>query len=79
LSGIVPAAIALPTAHAAPQCDTTVGESIDSYLNRHPDVRQELDERGRQESPGSPNPALDFLNRHPDVRQALITLSQQCV
>jgi tRNA A37 threonylcarbamoyladenosine synthetase subunit TsaC/SUA5/YrdC len=72
------AAIALPTANADPQCNTTVGESIDSYLNRHPDVRQELAERGQAESPGSPNPVLDYLNSHPDVRQALITLSGQC-
>jgi hypothetical protein len=72
-------AVPLPTANAEPACDATVGESVDAYLNRHPDVRQELDKRGQQESPGSPNPALDYLNRHPDVRQALITLSQQCV
>jgi hypothetical protein len=78
LSVIVSAAIALPAANAEPQCDTTVGESIDQYLNRHPDVRQELAERGQAESPGSPNPVLEYLNRHPDVRQALITLSQQC-
>lgn len=72
--------LALPTANAQPQqdCNTTVGESIDSYLNRHPDVRRDLTERGRQESPGSPDPVLDYLNRHPNVRQALITLSQQC-
>jgi hypothetical protein len=67
-----------PVANAAP-CDQTVGESIDSYLNRHPDVRAELDERGRQEDPGAPNPTLAYLERHPHVREALITLSQQCV
>lgn len=74
------ALIAAPgvSADPGPQCDTTVGESIDSYLNRHPDVRQDLAERGQRESPGSPNPVLDYLNRHPNVRQALITLSQQC-
>lgn len=65
-------------AHAQP-CDQTVGESIDAYLNRHPDVRAELDEKGRQEDPGAPNPTLSYLERHPHVRQALITLSQQCV
>lgn len=81
LGAIVSAVIALPVANADPQeqCDTTFGESVDAYLNRHPDVRQKLASKGEQESPGSPNPVLDYLNRHPDVRQALITLSQQCV
>lgn len=66
-------------ANAAPQqCDQTVGESIDSYLNRHPDIRNDLAERGQQEDPGAPNPVLAYLERHPNVRQALITLSQQC-
>jgi hypothetical protein len=69
--------IALPAANA--QCDQTVGQSIDSYLTRHPDVKQELTSRGQQESPGSSSPLLDYLNRHPDVRQNLINLSQQCV
>ena len=75
-----PALLAAPPAGADPdpQCDSTVGESIDSYLNRHPDVKQELTERGRRESPGSSSPLLDYLNRHPNVRQALITLSAQC-
>lgn len=71
--------IALPAANADPQqCNTTVGQSIDQYLNEHPDVRQQLAAKGQQESPGSPNPVLEYLNRHPDVRQHLITLSQQC-
>ncbi len=80
LGASISAAPAVPTAHAGPDqgCDTTVGESVDSYLSRHPDVKQELTHRGQQESPGSPDPLLDFLTRHPDVRQALITLSQQC-
>lgn len=72
------AGILTPVANAAP-CDQTVGNSIDAYLNRHPDVRAELDERGRQEDPGAPNPTLAYLERHPHVREALITLSQQCV
>lgn len=82
LLGVIASAVmALPVVHAVPeeQCDTTVGDSVDSYLNRHPDVRQKLADKGQQESPGSPDPVLDYLNRHPDVRQALITLSQQCV
>jgi hypothetical protein len=70
--------IALPmasTANAA--CDQTVGNSIDSYLKRHPDLHQELQARSEAEG-GGPN-VIDYLNRHPDVRQHLIDLSQQCV
>ncbi|BBY56331.1 heme-binding protein [Mycobacterium koreense] len=79
IGAVAAAAVAFaPPVSAAPQCDQTVGESIDAYLNRHPDVRAELDEKGRQEDPGAANPALSYLNRHPHVRQALITLSQQC-
>ncbi len=77
LAGV--ALLLAPAANAAPQCDQTFGEGVDSYLNRHPDVRAELDEKGRQEDPGAPNPVLSYLERHPHVRQALITLSQQCV
>ncbi|MGO9156321.1 hypothetical protein [Mycobacterium sp.] len=71
--------IALPlagTANAAPQCNQTVGQSIDSYLTRHPEVKQELSARSEAEG-GGPN-VLDYLSRHPDVRQHLIDLSQQC-
>jgi hypothetical protein len=67
--------IALPVAYA--QCDQTVGNSIDSYLKRHPDVHQQLQARSEAEG-GGPN-VIDYLNRHPDVRQHLIELSQQCV
>jgi hypothetical protein len=70
--------IALPmaaTANAA--CDQTVGNSIDSYLKRHPDLHQQLQARSEAEG-GGPN-VIDYLNRHPDVRQHLIDLSQQCV
>ncbi|OBJ68761.1 heme-binding protein [Mycobacterium sp. 1274756.6] len=71
--------IGSPVAVADPQqCDTAVGQSIDAYLQRHPDVKQELTDKGRAESPGDPDPVLGYLNRHPHVRQALITLSQQC-
>ena len=66
--------IALPVAGAA--CDQTVGQSIDSYLKRHPDVHQELEAKSQAEG-GGPN-VLDYLSRHPDVRQHLIDLSQQC-
>jgi hypothetical protein len=72
--------IALPlagTANADPQCNQTVGQSIDSYLKRHPDVRQDLAARSQAEGGGGN--VLDYLNRHPDVRQHLIDLSQQCV
>ena len=64
----------LPVANA--QCDQTVGNSIDSYLKRHPDLHRELQARSQAEG-GGPN-VLDYLNRHPDVRQHLIDLSQQC-
>lgn len=68
-----------PVAAADPQqCDTTVGQSVDAYLQRHPDIKQELADKGRAESPGSPDPVLSYLQRHPHVRQALVTLSQQC-
>jgi hypothetical protein len=66
--------IALPVASAA--CDQTVGQSIDSYLKQHPDVKQHLSSQSQAEG-GGPN-VLDYLNRHPDVRQHLIDLSQQC-
>jgi hypothetical protein len=68
------AIIALPVAGAA--CDKTVGQSIDSYLKRHPDVKQRLSSQSQAEG-GGPN-AIDYLNRHPDVRHHLIDLSQQC-
>jgi hypothetical protein len=66
--------IALPVASAA--CDQTVGQSIDSYLKRHPDVHQQLEAKSQAEG-GGPN-VLDYLSRHPDVRRHLIDLSQQC-
>jgi hypothetical protein len=71
--------IALPlagTANADPPCDQTVGNSIDSYLKRHPDLHQQLQERSQAE--GGNGNVIDYLNRHPDVRQHLIDLSQQC-
>jgi hypothetical protein len=67
--------IALPVASAAP-CNQTVGDSINSYLQRHPDVHQQLQSKSQAEGDG-PN-VMDYLNRHPDVRQHLIDLSQQC-
>ena len=66
--------VAMPVANA--QCDQTVGNSIDSYLKRHPDLHRELQARSEAEG-GGPN-VIDYLNRHPDVRQHLIDLSQQC-
>jgi hypothetical protein len=68
--------IALPVANADPQCNQTVGQSIDSYLKRHPDVHQQLIASSEAEG-GGPN-VIDYLNRHPDLRQHLIDLSQQC-
>jgi hypothetical protein len=66
--------IAMPVASAA--CSQTVGQSIDSYLKRHPDVKAHLSSQSQAEG-GGPN-VLDYLSRHPDVRQHLIDLSQQC-
>jgi hypothetical protein len=74
LSAAASTLIALPVANA--QCDQTVGNSIDSYLQRHPDLHQRLQASSEAEG-GGPN-VIDYLNRHPDVRQHLIDLSQQC-
>jgi hypothetical protein len=66
--------IALPVANAA--CSQTVGQSIDSYLSRHPDVKAHLSSQSQAEG-GGPD-VMGYLSRHPDVRQHLIDLSQQC-
>jgi hypothetical protein len=76
LSATASVLIALPLASADPQCDQTVGQSIDSYLTRHPDVKQQLQAKSQAEGGGGN--VLDYLSRHPDVRQHLIDLSQQC-
>jgi hypothetical protein len=68
--------IALPVASAEPPCNKTVGQSIDSYLTRHPDIKAQLTARSQAEG-GGPD-VMAYLNRHPDVRQSLVTLSQQC-
>ncbi len=62
--------------NADPGCDQTVGDSINSYLIRHPDVKQRLSSQSQAEG-GGPD-VIDYLNRHPDVRRHLIELSQQC-
>jgi hypothetical protein len=74
LSASAATLIALPVANA--QCDQTVGNSIDSYLKRHPDLHQQL--QAKSEAEGGNGNVIDYLNRHPDVRQHLIDLSQQC-
>jgi hypothetical protein len=66
--------IALPAANAA--CDQTVGQSINAYLTRHPDIKAHLSSQSQAEG-GGPD-VIAYLNRHPDVRQHLIDLSQQC-
>ena len=71
-----PLLIALPAANADPQCNKTVGQSIDSYLKKHPDVKQQLTAKSQAE--GSGGNLTDYLSKHPDVRQGLISLSQQC-
>ncbi|CQD04481.1 hypothetical protein U8D42_25125 [Mycobacterium europaeum] len=76
LTAIAATMIALPTASAAPQCDQDVGASINSYLQRHPDLHAQLQARSEAEG-GGPN-VIDYLNRHPDVRQHLIDLSHSC-
>jgi hypothetical protein len=70
--------IALPLANtaSADPCNQTVGQSIDSYLTRHPDIKQQLSQRSQAEG-GGPD-VIGYLSRHPDVRQHLIDLSQQC-
>jgi hypothetical protein len=79
LSATAAGAIALPVANAAP-CNTTVGQSasqtVQSYLDRHPDVKAELTAKSQAE--GGNGSVIDYLMRHPDVRQALITLANQC-
>jgi hypothetical protein len=74
LSASAATLIALPVANA--QCDQTVGNSIDSYLKRHPDLHQQL--QAKSEAEGGGSNVLDYLSRHPDVRRHLIDLSQQC-
>ncbi|HEX5254342.1 MAG TPA: hypothetical protein VFW69_10795 [Mycobacterium sp.] len=71
--------IALPVAgiaNADPQCNQDVGSSIDSYLQKHPDLHQQLQQRSQAE--GGNGNVIDYLNRHPDVRQHLIDLSHSC-
>jgi hypothetical protein len=71
--------IALPVAGIAsadPQCNQDVGASIDAYLQRHPDLHQQLQQRSQAE--GGNGNVIDYLNRHPDVRQHLIDLSHSC-
>ncbi|OIN78421.1 heme-binding protein [Mycobacterium malmoense] len=82
LSAIASMVIALPVAGADPQqqCNTTVGQSasqtVQAYLDKHPDVRQELAAKSQAE--GGSNDVLAYLNRHPDVRQHLIDLANEC-
>ncbi|MCA2241699.1 MULTISPECIES: hypothetical protein [Mycobacterium] len=68
--------IALPVANADPGCNQDVGSSIDSYLQRHPDLHQQLIDKSKGE--GGNGSVIDYLNRHPDVRQHLIELSHAC-
>jgi hypothetical protein len=79
LGAVAPLIIALPVAAASTECDPsqTVGQSIDSYLKRHPDLHQQL--QAKSEAEGGGGNVMDYLSRHPDVRQHLIDLSQQCV
>lgn len=76
LTAAAAAVIALPVANADPQCNQDVGQSIDSYLQRHPDLHQQLIAKSQAE--GGNGNVIDYLNRHPDVRQHLIDLSHSC-
>ncbi|WP_232315482.1 MULTISPECIES: hypothetical protein [Mycobacterium] len=76
LGVIASAVIAVPVAQADPPCNQTVGNSIDQYLQRHPDLHAQLQARATAE--GDNGNVIEYLNRHPDVRQHLIDLSQQC-
>ncbi|MBV9322089.1 MAG: hypothetical protein JO106_19640 [Mycobacterium sp.] len=76
LTAAAAAVIALPVANADPQCNQDVGQSIDSYLQQHPDLHQQLIARSQAE--GGNGNVIDYLNRHPDVRQHLIDLSHSC-
>jgi hypothetical protein len=69
------ALIGVPIANADP-CNQTVGQSIDAYLQRHPDIHQQLQASSQAEG-GGPD-VMGYLSRHPDIRQHLINLSQQC-
>lgn len=76
LTAAAAAVIALPVANADPQCNQDVGQSIDSYLQQHPDLHQQLIAKSQAE--GDNGNVIDYLNRHPDVRQHLIDLSHSC-
>lgn len=77
----VPAVIALPVANAHPPADpcnpatvTAVTNSINGYLNRHPDVNQSLIDIDNQ-SPGNASSAyLGYFADHPDVANELRAL-----
>lgn len=77
LSATAATMIAVPLAGtAAADCDQDVGSSIDSYLQRHPDLHAQLQAKASAE--GDNGNVIDYLNRHPDVRQHLIELSHAC-
>ena len=82
LSALVSLVIVLPVANADPQqqCNTTVGQTVSqtlqSYLDRHPDVKQQLTAQSQAE--GGSNNVIDYLNRHPDIRQHLVDLANKC-
>jgi hypothetical protein len=76
LTATVATMIALPVASAAPPCNQDVGQSIDSYLQQHPDLHQQL--QAKASADGGNGNVIDYLNRHPDVRQHLIDLSHAC-
>jgi len=82
LSALASLVIVLPVASADPQqqCNTTVGQTVSqtlqSYLDRHPDVKHQLTAQSQAE--GGSNNVIDYLNRHPDIRQHLVDLANKC-
>jgi hypothetical protein len=66
----------LPVAQADPGCNQDVGSSINSYLEQHPSLHQQLIAKSQAEGDGGN--VVEYLDRHPDVRQHLIDLSHSC-
>lgn len=79
LAVAAPTVLALPVAQASPDpCNPvvvgTVTDSINGYLNRHPDVNQALIDINNN-PPGQVGDAYDdYFDRHPDVASELRAL-----
>ena len=81
LIGLATPVVGTPVAGAHPPADpcnpatvAAVSNSINGYLNRHPDVNQSLIDINNQ-SPGNVNSAyMDYFVDHPDVANELRAL-----